>query len=130
MKKNLMFSLIMFILGSCEQADEKLSKQLNDQVMSLHDKLMPQTEQIQQLKTTLDRLTQGKDSVHVKKIIAALDKADESMMDWMHHFSVDSLSKMEVKNQIIYLSQQLDALRGLENTTDSSIYAAKKYSHP
>ncbi len=129
MKKHLLVFMLMILLGSCEQAEEKLSKQLNNQVLSFHDKLMPQIAHIQNLKTSLASLTQGKDSVHVKKIIAALNKADESMMDWMHHFSVDSLTKMGVKNQIIYLTQQLDALRSLENITDSSIHAAKKYSN-
>ena len=95
--------------------------------MSLHDKLMPQTEQIVQLKGTLDSLSYGKDSTHVKRLIQSLDKADQSMMDWMHQFSVDSLEKLDVKAKMIYLGKQLGQLKHVEAITDSSLSAAKKY---
>jgi len=126
-QKFMSFLLIMLILGSCNQAEEKLSQELNDQVMQLHDQLMGKTEDVLKLKSRLDSLTNGKDSVNVHKIIASLNKADESMMDWMHHFSVDSLGKMDAANKISYLKKQLEALKNLEKSTDSSVYAAKNY---
>ena len=121
------FLLIMLILGSCNQAEEKLSQELNDQVMQLHDQLMGKTEDVLKLKSRLDSLTNGKDSVNVHKIIASLNKADESMMDWMHNFSVDSLGKMDALTKISYLEKQLEALKNLEKSTDSSVHAAKIY---
>ncbi|MEY4611586.1 MAG: hypothetical protein RL246_1905 [Bacteroidota bacterium] len=119
--------LVMLFTNACEQAEEKLSQELNEQVMTLHDHLMPQTEQIVQLKGTLDSLSHGKDSTHVKRLIQSLDKADQSMMDWMHQFSVDSLEKLEVKAKVIYLGKQLSQLKQVESITDSSLSAAKKY---
>ena len=126
-QKFLSFLLIMLILGSSNQAEEKLSQELNDQVMQLHDQLMGKTEDVLKLKSRLDSLTNGKDSVNVHKIIASLNKADESMMDWMHHFSVDSLGKMDALTKISYLKKQLEALKNLEKSTDSSVHAAKTY---
>jgi hypothetical protein len=117
----------LLFTNACEQAEEKLSQELNEQVMTLHDHLMPQTEQIVQLKGTLDSLSHGKDSTHVKRLIQSLDKADQSMMDWMHQFSVDSLEKLEVKAKVIYLGKQLSKLKQVESITDSSLSAAKKY---
>ena len=114
-------------MSGCEQAEEKLSQELNEQVMSLHDKLMPQTEQIVQLKGTLDSFSHGKDSTHVNRLIQSLDQADQSMMDWMHQFSVDSLEKLDVKAKVIYLGKQLNQLKQVESITDSSLSAAKKY---
>ena len=125
--KLLSFLFVVFIFSSCNQAEEKLSQELNEQVMQLHDQLMGKTEDVLKLKSRLDSLTNGKDSVNVHKIIASLNKADESMMDWMHHFSVDSLGKMDAANKISYLKKQLEALKNLEKSTDSSVYAAKNY---
>ena len=126
--KLLSFLFVVFIFSSCNQAEEKLSQELNDQVMQLHDQLMGKTEDVLKLKSRLDSLTNGKDSVNVHKIIASLNKADESMMDWMHHFSIDSLEKMDVTNKISYLKNQLEALKNLEKSTDSSVHAANTYT--
>ena len=127
-QKFMTFLSIMLILGSCNQAEQKLSQELNDQVMQLHDQLMGKTEDILKLKKRLDSLSNGEDSVNVNKIIVSLNKADESMMDWMHHFSLDSLEKMDVTNKISYLKNQLEALKNLEKSTDSSVHAAKTYT--
>jgi hypothetical protein len=126
-QKLLSFLFLFLIFSSCTQAEEKLSQELNDQVMELHDQLMGKTEDILKLKSRLDSLSKGKDSINVHKIIETLDHADESMMDWMHLFSVDSLGKMDALNKISYLKKQLVALKNLEKSTDSSVHAAKTY---
>ena len=94
---------VCLLLVGCSQAEEKLSEELQAKVLELHDVLMPKTEQIVSLKSKLDSLSSGVDSVQVNKLIGALDKADHSMMDWMHQFSIDSLGKMDVKKKMIYL---------------------------
>jgi hypothetical protein len=127
-QKSLLFLFSLLILNSCNQAEEKLSLELNDQVMQLHDQLMGKTEDVLKLKSRLDSLSNGRDSVNVHKIITSLNKADESMMDWMHHFSVDSLGKMDALNKINYLKKQLEVLKNLEKSTDSSVHAAKTYT--
>ena len=127
-KKLLSFLFVLFIFSSCNEAEQKLSQELNDQVMQLHDQLMGKTEDVLKLKRRLDSLSTGKDSINVHKIIASLNKADESMMDWMHHFSLDSLDKMDMSNKIGYLKKQLEALKNLEKSTDSSVHAAKTYT--
>jgi hypothetical protein len=63
----------------------------------------------------------------VKKLIGALDKADQSMMDWMHQFSIDSLDKMEVDAKVIYLKNQYQQLTDLQKLTDSTLHAAQNY---
>jgi hypothetical protein len=112
---------------ACTTAEEKLSSALQEKVMQLHDTLMPQTEQLISLKSSLDSISKGKDSVHIKQIIHALDQADDSMMEWMHQFSLDSLSKLAVGEKVTYLQSQYSALTRLKTSTDSSLYAAKTY---
>lgn len=118
---------LLVALISCSQAEEKLSEELEGKVMGLHDKLMPKTEEIIALQGQLDSLSTGKDSVHVNKLKKALAKSDQAMMDWMHHFSIDSLRKMDVKSKIEYLGDQYNQLKELQKITDSSLDAAKAY---
>ena len=124
MKKWIALSLL---LVGCSQAEEKLSEELQAKVLGLHDVLMPKTEQIVSLKTKLDSLSTGADSTHVRKFISSLDKADQSMLEWMHQFSIDSLSKMDVKTKLNYLKNQYTQLTELQKLTDSTLNAAQKY---
>jgi len=119
-------ALTLLLLG-CTQAEEKLSQELKDNVLGLHDDLMGKTEQIVSLKSKLDSLSSGADSVQVKRLLGALNKADNSMMDWMHQFSIDSLDKMEVGAKMIYLQKQYEQLTGLQKLTDSTLHAAQTY---
>lgn len=129
MKSNPFFHILLLLglLASCRQSEETAVKELNDSVMTLHDELMPKTEQIIQLKGSLDSLSNGPDSVHVKKLIQSLDKADNEMMNWMHQFSIDSLSSMDFKAKISYLHEQLNKLKSVETFTDSTLNAANQY---
>ena len=124
MKKYIALSLI---LVGCTQAEEKISEELQAKVLGLHDVLMPKTEQIVSLKSKLDSLSTGVDSVQVNQLIRALDKADHSMADWMHQFSIDSLGKMDVNTKMIYLKNQYTQLTELQKLTDSTLDAAQKY---
>ncbi|MFM2441835.1 MAG: hypothetical protein RL449_476 [Bacteroidota bacterium] len=124
MKKYIALTLLLI---GCTQAEEKLSQELKDNVLGLHDDLMGKTEQIVSLKSKLDSLSSGVDSVQVKQLLGALNKADNSMMDWMHQFSIDSLDKMEVGAKMIYLQKQYEQLTGLQKLTDSTLHAAQTY---
>ena len=120
-------SLLITGLWSCSQAEEKLSEELQTKVLELHDNLMPKTEELISMQSQLDSLSKGKDTVHVNKLKRALAKSDQAMMDWMHQFSVDSLSNMDVKSKIEYLGKQYKDLQDLQKLTDSSLHAAKAY---
>lgn len=124
MKKWIALSLLFV---GCSQAEEKLSEELQAKVLGLHDVLMPKTEQIVSLKSKLDSLSTGADSTHVRTLIRSLDKADQSMLDWMHQFSIDSLGKMDVNTKVIYLKNQYTQLTELQKLTDSTLDAAQKY---
>ncbi len=127
LNKIILACLLSFSLFACSQAEEKLSGELQEKVLGLHDELMPQTEEIISLQAQLDSLSTGKDSVHINKLKRALAKSDQSMMDWMHQFSIDSLAKMDVNTKIEYLGKQYNQLKDLQKLTDSSLHAAKAY---
>ncbi|WP_395767054.1 hypothetical protein [Aquirufa sp.] len=123
--------VVCILLGTgilaCSQAEEKISEELQEKVLALHDNLMPKTEEVVSLQAQLDSFSTGKDSVHVNKLKKALAKSDQAMMDWMHQFSMDSLGKMEVKSKIEYLGKQFNKLKELQQLTDSTLNAAKAY---
>lgn len=123
--------IVCILLGTgmlaCSQAEEKLSEELQEKVLDLHDNLMPKTEQLVSLQAQLDSFSTGKDSIHVNMLKKALAKSDQAMMDWMHQFSIDSLGKMEVKSKIEYLGKQFQQLKELQKLTDSTLNAAKAY---
>lgn len=119
--------ILLLGMNACQETEQKTKEVLNEQVMQLHDKLMPQTEEIIQLKSSLDSLSTGKDSTHVKNLIFSLTKAENEMMNWMHHFSLDSLEHLDVTNQVNYLQSQYKQLKSVETITDSTLNAAKKY---
>lgn len=127
--KHLFLSSLILLGTSCQSSEETAIKELNDSVMNLHDNLMPKTEQIIQLKTSLDSLSKGPDSVHVKKLIQSLDRADNEMMHWMHQFSLDSLAKMEFQAKLSYLQDQLKKLKSVETLTDSTLHAVNQYKN-
>ena len=123
--------IVCILLGTgllaCSQAEEKLSEELQEKVLGLHDNLMPKTEQLVSLQAQLDSFSTGKDSVHVNKLKKALAKSDQAMMDWMHQFSIDSLSKMAAGDKVSYLQAQYSTLTSLKSSTDSSLHAAQTY---
>ena len=123
--------VVCILLGTgilaCSQAEEKISEELQEKVLALHDNLMPKTEEVVSLQAQLDSFSTGKDSIHVNKLKKALAKSDQAMMDWMHQFSMDSLGKMEVKSKIEYLGNQFNKLKELQQLTDSTLNAAKAY---
>ncbi len=125
--KTFILGLLITMLMSCSQAEEKLSQELQTKVFELHDELMPKTEELVSLQGKLDSLSTSKDSAHVNKIKKALAKSDQAMMDWMHQFSVDSLANMDIKTKIDYLGKQYKDLQDLQKLTDSSLHAAKAY---
>lgn len=124
MRKYIVLSLLVF---GCSQAEEKLTQEFKSTVLRLHDDLMSKTEQIISLKSKLDSLSTSADSVQVKQLISALERADNSMMNWMHQFSIDSLDKMEVNTKLIYLKKQYKQLTDLQKLTDSTLHAAQTY---
>lgn len=112
-KYSFLILLISFSLWSCEQkaknsedniakeaeeipADERIERELHDQVMAVHDEVMPQMDVVMNIK---GQLVEALDSLaeispaptakieEIEASINALEKADEGMMNWMRKWS-------------------------------------------
>ncbi|MFM9838085.1 MAG: hypothetical protein ACKVOQ_07460 [Cyclobacteriaceae bacterium] len=140
--KNLLF-ISCLILLSCTKtskqeehdhdggnADENPNQALYDQVMDIHDEVMPRSEDIYQLKKELqEKVVSTPNLVAEKKqelelAIAQLDSADQSMMDWMHHFHPlpDSADQEKAR---AYLESEMEKIKKVRELTSESIEKAK-----
>jgi hypothetical protein len=105
---------------------------LYDQVMDIHDEVMPRSEDIYQLKKELqEKVSAAPDLIGEKKlllesIIVQLDSADNSMMDWMHNFHPlpDSADQEKAR---AYLESEMERIKKVRDFTNETIEKAKTF---
>jgi Mg2+ and Co2+ transporter CorA len=142
MKLTYLISILAIALASCNQSGkhehhasdsastENPNTALYDQVMDIHDEIMPRVEDIYQLKKQLkDKIASTTDLTadtkqEVEQIIAQLDSADHSMMDWMHSFSPlpDSADQEKAR---AYLESEIEKIKKVRELMNESIEKAK-----
>lgn len=115
-----------------EQAETPNPNQaLYEEVMAVHDEVMPKADELYQLKKELqDKIAKTPDLVADKKkqldqIIAELDSADHSMMDWMHKFNPlpDSANQETARE---YLENEMEKIKKIRELINGSIQKAKE----
>ena len=99
--KNSILILTIIITGcglNQEEKNKKLQQDLYDEVMVIHDEVMPKISNILSLEKDLEGGITELDSLDpnyseqvkiLKNQIARLQQADESMMQWMRNFEVN-----------------------------------------
>jgi hypothetical protein len=138
----------MVILASCTKTgkqkdhhhdatntEESPNQALYDQVMDIHDEVMPKAEDIYQLKKALqEKISSAPNLIAEKKqelelVIAQLDSADQSMMDWMHHFHPlpDSADQEKAR---AYLESEMERIKKVRELMNESIERAKTFKNP
>ncbi len=135
-------ALSLITLSSCNQSgkhehnDNKAAntdnpnQALYDQVMDIHDEIMPKVEDVYQLKKQLqEKMTSATDLATDKKqelelMVIHLDSADHLMMDWMHKFSPlpDSADQEKAR---AYLESEMEKIKRVKELMNESIEKAK-----
>jgi hypothetical protein len=121
--------------GKHEHAEENAptgnpNQALYDEVMDIHDEVMPKTDEIYKLKKELqNKIVKSSDMVTDKKkeldqIIHDLDSADHSMMDWMHKFNPlpDSANQEKARE---YLENEMEKIKNVRELINGAIEKAK-----
>ena len=95
----LILTALFFSCGNNQKSNnEKLEKDLYDEVIGIHDEVMPKMSTLLSLESQIKEKILGIDSadvVAIKEIqilnvqISELQDADEAMMQWMRNFQVD-----------------------------------------
>lgn len=126
MKMKLLSLLTIILMGcggpsqegqqSASDADSSDPNQvLYDQVMDIHDEVMPKTEDLHNLKQKLQEqiaATPGmvvEEREKLEQRIARLDSVNQMMMDWMHYFNLPDSLSAEAKRE--YLESQMEKIK-------------------
>lgn len=120
---SLLFTSIIFITSCNSKVDE--NKQLQDEVIAIHDEIMPLMGEFVRNSIKIDSLLEyshhldQKQDNHTERkeeltdLKKTLDDANEAMNDWMHEFELehDDKSNTEVKE---YLENELKRINSVK----------------
>ena len=104
---------------------------LYDQVMDIHDDVMPKSDEIYQLKKEIkERIAsttnlESNKKKQLEQIVAELDSADHSMMDWMHKFKpLPDSANQELARE--YLENEMERIKNVRELINGSLQKAKE----
>ena len=138
MKAYQLFSLLIFslLVLSCNQTakQQAAEQQLWDEVMAVHDEVMPKMGEINQLGRDLRAKSEGLDSTltdqrnQIMAGISALEQADEGMMSWMSAIEpLDELRESKTHEQILaYLKEEQQKIAKVKEDMLKSMEEGKK----
>ena len=116
--------------GTADSVDT--NRALYDQVMEIHDEVMPKMQDIYNLKKDIqDQITNTPGMVKEQKeefqrMITKLDSAERSMMDWMHQFNLPDSLDNESKRE--YLETEMEKIRKVRDLTNEALKEASAVS--
>ena len=139
MKKYILFSGLAFVLFSCGQDKDKVTK-VEAEVMTIHDDVMPRMDDIMTLKSKLSKKIVHLDSLQNEGISGntlaeermkavdlnqKLNESDKLMMDWMHSYRGDSAKKLKPEQAILYFESEKEKIEKVKQIAVKSINDAK-----
>lgn len=120
-------SLLALLIGCQKNAEDK-QKLMIDEVMAVHDEVMPKMDDIMSLKSSLDSAIKvSPDSAKAKKLYSALDVADNQMMGWMENYDSESVKGKSEEQISKYFANQKTRITEVKVLTVKSIEEAKKF---
>lgn len=100
---------------------------LYDEVMKIHDDVMPKMQDISKLRRELrKKIPTVQDSSIVYSDVLYLNKADDAMMDWMARFSEEYMSIQKKEDKISYLKNEIPAIEYVRDIMLESIAKAQR----
>ena len=130
MKNLSIAALISLSLVACSD-NKKQEKDLLNNILKVHDKLMGQDETLLKNKTQLDSLLKlpAKDTAektNMKAIELKLASAEEAMETWMHKFEPDMSGKSH--DEIVkYYNEQKKGIMAVDSIMNTAISESNKY---
>lgn len=141
MKQYVLSFGIAFSLFSCNKDADKVLE-LEGEVMTIHDDVMPQMDDIMTLKSKLSKKIIHMDSlqnegvagnniaeerIKATEINQKLNESDKLMMDWMHEYRGDSAKKLKPEQAILYFESQKKRIIEVKEITSKNIQEAKTF---
>ncbi len=119
----IIYVLIVGLLASCGPPKEPAYQKLYDEVMVIHDEVMPKMSDIHRAKKKLRKLKNEENEELITLQVQALDEADEAMMSWMHDFDKPDLGTLEQDLQ--YLSAEKEKISKVSDLMLNTIAEAQ-----
>jgi hypothetical protein len=132
MKKVILYSkplaiLFASMLMSCSKTEDKQKKMIDD-VMAVHDEVMPKMDEIMNLKSSLDSAVRvSPDSLKARELYVNLDSADVKMMDWMEKYNPDQVKGKSADEVTKYYENEKNKITEVRELTNASIEQAKVF---
>lgn len=133
-RSSLYFLIVMILLTSCSGGSkDKKEKELQEEVMAIHDEIMPEMSRLEKLSQKLDSVKnsmRSKDNASSSKIEKIekqkqdLSEAHKSMMQWMRNYERPS-DTMEHQQVIEYLEEEKTKIQDVKEKFNSSIKQAE-----
>jgi len=137
---HLLFSALVFSLVACggnaEQVteegsttEEQAEEQLYEEVMTLHDEVMPRMGELMNLKGQLEEAeVSGEMESEVNQTAQSLENAHESMMQWMSELKqLEGLGEEMTHEEVMtYLTEQKETMQAVQDSTMASIERANQ----
>lgn len=114
--------LLLSLLTSCGNKEVNKMTILHDQVMEIHDEIMPQMSTINKLKKQIRSLNEDNKTTERLNAIADLTAADDAMMDWMAAYKKP---KENTPESISYLNNQMKKIAEVKTQMTNAINNAK-----
>ena len=126
---------------SCGKDTDKVLE-LESEVMTIHDEVMPRMDDIMTLKAALSKKIMKMDSLQnegisgntlaAERMAAAdfnqkLNESDKLMMDWMHSYRGDSAKKLKPEQAILYFESEKKKIEDIKLSTAKTINDAKTF---
>jgi len=118
---------------SDQTQEEGPNQTLYNQMMDVHDEVMPKMDEIMKLKRELqEQVAHAPDMVieqkqELENVISNLDSANNAMMNWMHRISefnplADSVDQEKARE---YLESEMEEIKKVKELMNESIEKAK-----
>ncbi len=114
--------IVIACLMSCQPSDDPNVNAKHEQIMEIHDRVMPEMSTTRKLRKTLKTYPT---SPQVESMITALENADEAMMDWMAGYKIPK--DVSSEQQLKYLAGEEIKAKQMEELFDNAINTANAY---
>lgn len=129
MKQIWLVLLVFGLMFSCQQPEKP---SLRDQVMTVHDEVMPKMGELQKAQKSFQQLADSlaadsAQSARYRELADQMEVANQSMWDWMHQFN----RNMEGSDEEVqaYMEEQLQAIEQVRTTMLQALATADSLSH-
>lgn len=130
MNRILKYIVLPFLIASACQQLPSEEKKLYEEVMFIHDEVMPKTKNIYRkskaLKSMVSEKTDNMKNKQISKVLDQLDQADKAMFDWMAAFKKKNDFEEGYDYQA-YLASEKIRIQAVADAMNSSLANAEQF---